>query len=299
MQAEPHDLAAPRLTDPRQIPVRFSALKNIARSPAHYRHACQRWDDANPLCRKLGTATHALAFEPHRVVVYQGGTWTRDVTSKGTGKTKTVTTRYSATRSGAYWKAFQKEHAGKVIVTPGEYKTASEMAEALQSDPLVRPFLFSPGLKLEKRIEWTIGGRKCAGTPDAFGLADGHGLVVPDLKTARTAEPERFMSAARWASYPAQATWYADALLELGHGWHAPMLIAIESTPPYPCVPFKLTERVIEMGRRQYMGWLERLKVCEDSNEWPGYVQAVADFDVPDEDPFTLTGTDGEEMELS
>lgn len=297
--------------DVRGLPVRFSALKNMARSPQHYQHAAQFSDDPQPLCRKLGTVTHALVFEPHKVVVYRGGSLKVEKVKRGRkGKkgepdqpstTITVEQKFGPTRSGVFWKQFAKDNADKVIASPSEYETSARMAEALHANSLIAPLLFSPGMVVEQRIQWQFNGRWCAGTPDVRGLAEGYGLVVPDLKTARSAEPARFESQARWAGYHSQIAWYMDALTELGLGQHTPYLIAVESAPPYPCVPFRLTDAAIEAGRLLYLSWLERLKVCEDSDEWPGYSQSVVPFDVPpaDAEAFTLTGPDGEEMEIS
>lgn len=266
------------MIDPRTVPIRFSALKNIARSPAHYRHACQWSDAVQPLCMKLGSGTHALAFGTPAVSVYPG-----------------------PVRRGKEYDAWLADQPpGAVILNAKEYAAAKGMADSLRSDPVVAPFLFSPGLTMETRIRWQIDGIDCAGTPDVFGSVGLSGPVVPDLKTARTAEPARFESQARWSGYIPQVCWYADGLEAAGYGWHAPMLIAVESSAPYPCVAWRLTAEAVEYGRRTYRGWLETLRVHLESNVWPGYAQTVRDMDAPEDtgEPFSLIGADGEEMQI-
>jgi hypothetical protein len=61
-----------RLVDPRGVPVRFSHLKAMDRSPAHYVHAVQH-EREESLSMRLGSATHALVFGTPRVVVFRGG----------------------------------------------------------------------------------------------------------------------------------------------------------------------------------------------------------------------------------
>jgi hypothetical protein len=45
-----------------------------------------------------------------------------------------------------------------------------------------------------------------------------------------------------------------------------------------------LSDRTLDEGRRIYRAWFEKLMVCEATNEWPGYVQSVVDFDVMGDD---------------
>ena len=53
------------------VPVRWSWLSRFAQSAAHARHAALYGKDPTP-AMKLGTATHAAVFEPHRLVEYTG-----------------------------------------------------------------------------------------------------------------------------------------------------------------------------------------------------------------------------------
>ncbi len=166
------------------------------------------------------------------------------------------------------------------------------MADALRSDPYASPLLFGPDVRHEVQVEWKFQGRQCTGRIDALGAVN-----VIDLKTARTAAPDRFQSAGRWSSYHAQVTWYADGCEAAGLGRRVPYLVAVESGAPNPVVAMRLTDRAIEQGRAIYRGWFERLMACEQSNQWPGYAQSIVDFDVPDDSPLTLV-IDGEDEDV-
>jgi hypothetical protein len=143
----------------------------------------------------------------------------------------------------------------------------------------------------QQLLEWDINGRKCAGTPDVF-TED----RVVELKTARTADPNRFVWDARKLAYHAQIPWYQNGLLQSGVA--SPRrghIVAVESVPPFPVTCFELTERALDQGERTWRLWFERLMACEQSNQWPEYCQGLASFDLPESDDFTPT-IDGEEV---
>lgn len=265
--AEP-DLSAPRrrIVDPRTVPVRFSRLKRMSQSALHYHQACQ-FDDDDTLSRRIGRGTHALLF----------------------GQPLTVWTKR---RQGKAWEAFEAEHDGEEILTEKEFAQSKATADAIRRDRIASALLFD-GTQLEKRLTWKLDGRDCQGTPDAFAPKR-----VIDLKTARTTEPDRFVRAATWMSYHAQLAWYQDGI-ELA-GLPRPeecYIVAVESTAPHAVTTLRVTERALDLGRRLNKLWWERLLVCEQSNQWPGYSQSIVDFDIAEAGDFTLN-IDGEEFEL-
>jgi hypothetical protein len=101
--------------------VNWSTLKWMLKSPAVYRYRLKQARTDTPALA-MGRATHTLVFEPekfrHEYAVWEGGD-----------------------RRGNAWKEFQEENAGKTIFKPQEIDTAMEMADAVRSHPLVRPYL--------------------------------------------------------------------------------------------------------------------------------------------------------------
>ena len=69
-QDDEPDIEAPQLeaVDVRDLPIRFSALKCIDRSPKHYRHAALHRGESS-LAQRMGTNTHAATFGTPRLVV--------------------------------------------------------------------------------------------------------------------------------------------------------------------------------------------------------------------------------------
>ena len=259
------------MVDIREATIRFSALKHIDRSPAHYRHAALHRGESS-LAQRMGTAAHAATFGTPRLAVYHGR------------------------RAGKQWEAFQAANGDAVIVNEREHRIATAMAASLRADPIVGPVLFGPDMRYEVEVAWEImlGGRRrrCAGRIDALG-----DIVLVDLKALRDGSPNKCQHTIRWSDYHTQAVWYADGCERAGLGYRTPMIAVVENTAPYPCVLYPLGPRAVDYGRSRYLGWLEKLAVAEENNAWHGYAQQPVTFEVPDDEPFALK-IDGGELDL-
>jgi PDDEXK-like uncharacterized protein DUF3799 len=237
--------------DPRTLPVRFSRLKKMGQSPAHYLHACQEGDDdIDTLALRLGRGVHAELFGQPYV-------------------------HYEGRRAGKSWEAFEAEHADKPILNSRELGIALGVAGAVRDHVTASSLLFGDGIELEKRLDWDFAGRACRSTPDARGPAH-----LVDLKTTRCADPTRFGWQAESLAYHAQLSFYREAIRASGGQVDAVYIVAVESAPPFPVTVFRVTEQSLELGERMWRLWFERLRVCEDSNHWPGYTQAVVELDI-------------------
>jgi hypothetical protein len=240
-------------------PVRFSTLKRMQQSAAHYMAALEASGEET-LAMRLGSGTHAMLLE-QPVSVY-------------TGKV----------RRGAAWDAFQEEHAGTFIMSRREHDDARRLVDSVRKHPEAGRLILDPEAVREQRIEWSVLGRACAGTPDVRTPK-----FVVDLKTTRCSQPERFNRDATWRHYHAQLAWYLDGVVASGLGKPSEAyIVAVESTPPFPVTVLRLTDRALDQGRRLCRLWMERLLQCERANYWPAYVEGIVDFDVMDE-PFELT----------
>lgn len=248
----------------------FSDLKHIARSPAHYRYATThaRKQEGH---ERLGTALHCLLLgQPERVVLYDGR-------------------RYGK----KYDEWLSQQAADAVTVNPSEAEHLTGMVESVRAHSTAWGLLREQQV-CEQTLHWRWLGRLCAGTPDSFSLEN-----LVELKTGRTAHPERFQSQGRFYGYHAQLAWYRRGMIESGIGTPASLwIVAAESSPPYPVTVFRLTEQAIERGEQACRAWLETLLVCEQNDSWPAYTDAAVDFDVEDSGSVTLT-IDGEETEVA
>lgn len=243
---------------PRDIPVRFSNLKHFAKSAAHYRHAIEH-ERADTAAFKLGRLVHFLVLGGN-YVVYQGE------------------------RRGHSWTEFEGAHDGVEIFTRSEADKARPIADAVLSHPAAARLLEG---EHERELTWTRNGRDCAGRLDVL-----HPDRVVDLKTASDAHPERFQRGGLRLGYHAQLAWYLHGVD--GCIRREGYTVVVETVAPHVVTILRLTERALEMGDRLNRLWLEQLLVCEASDYWPGYVEGIVPFDVPDMDELSLT-IDGEE----
>lgn len=238
-------------------PIHYSRLKLMAESPAHYRAGSQ----GTTYSQESGSAVHALVLGTQEVV-----TWDK-VSENGN----------QCPRRGKDYDAFAAKHPGALILMPAEYAEAKAKAAAVLAHPLAVRVL--KGTR-EKEIEWSFGGRPCAGRPDVFGPD-----YVTELKATKSSNPRRFRKQARWMGYCGQLVWYGDGLMQAGLcAPEAYYIVAVEQAAPYVVTVFRLTARDVDNGRRDYRGWFEQVLVCEQADEWPGYCEAIVELGAYDDD---------------
>src|SRR3990167_1343068 len=245
-------------------PVHFSDLKAMALSPLHYAYNVEH-KRAETKALRLGNAVDALCFGTCGVVGFDGQ------------------------RRGKEWQAFAAANAGAICLNKTEYEQVAGMSDALQRHHEALDLLSGERQKL---LEWSINGRQCAGTPDAFTAGR-----IAELKTCRSAHPDRFVWDARRLGYAAQISWYMEGLLQSGRPRpDTAFIVAVESIAPHPVTVFVLTDRALDQGNRTWRLWFELLRACEESDAWPAYAEQAVPFDVPEEDNSLSLLIGGEEV---
>lgn len=259
--------------------VRFSRLRSMAKSALQYWHdAHTERDDAAHF--RIGRAMHCFVLEPdafeQHFVTY------RDSKSVGEGAKKR-------------WSAFQAEHADKTILSADEYDAAVGAARALLAHPVASSYL--RGGVREHTVTWVDAetGMRCKARIDQ---ADTH---LVDIKSAREISPRLFATTVARLAYHVQAAFYLDGALANGFELDpVPLLLAVESSPPFDVVPYRLGPEVIEAGRTEYRRLLARLKECRELDQWPGLApDAPVDLRLPawalaGHEPLELVMPDGE-----
>lgn len=265
--------------------VRSSELVELAKSPKHYAHR-----KTSPLADtpefRIGRAVHCYVLEPHafdqRFVCY------REDKAKGEG---------SRTR----WQNFkaEAEATGKTILDVAEHDRAIGAATALLSHPVASQYLLG-GLK-EHTLTWTdkATGLRCKARIDQ---AARH---LTEVKTARYVDHRRFAAAVASLGYHVRLAMYLDGArqnkLKLDPD---PIVLAVESLPPFDVACYRLGPFVMDEGRAEYRRLLGLLKSCLDSNVWPGVCpDDVIDLELPvwaqrEEEDVELVLPGGERMAL-
>lgn len=173
-----------------------------------------------------------------------------------------------------------------------EGKTPLLVAEAAQVDAMAaslaaHPFagiLFGDG-EPEVSAFWTDAatGVQCRARFDWLPQkVDGKRLIVPDLKTALSAEPTEFARSAARFHYAMQDQWYCDAITALGIDEDPAFLfVVIEKEPPWIVTVGQLTEDDKKLGRALNDKARRIYAECLAADEWPTYSSEVADFALP------------------
>ncbi len=237
-----------------------SSIKDILRSPAHFKYARENKDEPTPAMR-FGTACHTAILEPkeikNRIVVKPK--------FEGTG---------ARTRA----EQWALENHGKEIVT------AEQMADI---------FGIIESLKRHKTAMGALaGGRpeesffdQCPDTgivrkarPDF--LIEGRRIV--DVKTTTDASPAEFLKQIARFKYHVSAAYYLDVVSSVtGHNYDEFLIVAVEKTAPYGVAVYQIEPGAIDDGRLLYKKALNTLKECRNKNEWPAYADSVQHIALP------------------
>lgn len=237
--------------------VHYSQLRQMSRSPAHYVHACRSQNEPTRAMR-VGTAVH------HRVL--------------GERSDRPLEVWPGKTRNDKGYKDWAASRTMTEILTQPEWDDAKGPAEAVLADPVSRVLL--EGARTEVAMRWDD-----CGIPYSTGGVDvvGRGYIA-ELKTTTNAEPEHLQRHAIKMLYHAQMAHYLDGArhCDLANEKTELHLIAVEVDEPHCVTVLTLSPEVIEAGQKCVRAWMERLKVCAESNSWPGYVQSPVTWALPE-----------------
>jgi hypothetical protein len=246
--------------------VNWSTLREMGKSPAHYRAKLLQSIDEDTDAKLIGRATHVATFEPdlfHSKFI----TW------------------HDGARRGKAWEKFQEEHAGLEILTEGGAATVDALAKSARSSPMAQPYL--SGGRRELSVLWTHT------VPPQVGL-DGYSFemkgrldflanigAIVDLKTTRDASPEGFGKQVANYEYHVQAAVYVDAVKAVT-GEELPFVfVAVEVAPPHIVQVYTMPAEILELGRQRYRDHLGRLNQCRRENDWQGYGAGPLEVTLP------------------
>lgn len=265
-------------------PVRFSRLKKMRLSPAHY---LDHEENATPSKGK-GSALHSVLLGGKRVVVYEDG---------------------ARNPKFAKYQDFMAANDGALILSPKEAVDVVGMRKSIEAHPIAMRLL--DGIR-EQRIEWDFAGRKVGGTPDvvhleplpALHVGDFHfpgtmGKAGVELKSSRTAAPWSFPWEAKRYNYYGQCDWYKNGIertLSYPPGDVLDFfIVVVESTKPYPVTVCRVEERALSRARLEWRGWMDQLLECERTGKFPAYTDQVVSIGVDDDLDLDWSTTEDDE----
>lgn len=173
---------------------------------------------------------------------------------------------------------------GRVPVLAKEKAQVDGMAAAIKAHPIAAALLDPDHGKPEVSAFWhdpSFGvDRRCRfdWLPDT----DGGRLILPDYKTAVSAEPKAFARAAANFRYHMQDAWYRDTAhaLELAEDI-AFVFIVQEKTAPYLVTVCELDAEAVMAGRRRNEYAMQVFAECTATGQWPSYSSDVELISLP------------------
>lgn len=210
----------------------------------------------------IGHAAHKLALGVGpEIVVVPGDRW----------DTKEAKARVKEARD-----------AGQVPVKQAERDELEAMATALRNDRVAMD-LFAAGTA-ESSLFWTDEPSNVTRRARLDWLpqsSDGR-MIVPDYKTAVSADPEKFSRAAMDHGYHQQAAWYLDAVKALDLAESAVFVFVVQmKTPPYLVTVAQLDVTAMRIGQILNRRAINRYAECVAGDHWPGFAEDVALVSLP------------------
>lgn len=167
--------------------------------------------------------------------------------------------------------------AGSVPLLSAEWVQVQAMAASIAAHPVASK-LFSRG-RPEVTLIWRDGPTgiwrraRFDWLPDA-----GPGrLIIPDLKTCASAEPDALSKAVNQHGYHQQSAWYRDGAIALGLGGEdtAFVFVCVEKTPPYVVTVIELDHTAMRIGAMRNRRALQVYERCTKTGHWPPYSEDI------------------------
>jgi len=244
-----------------------SGLMMLRKSPAHFWHWMTAPSDPSTKAMNVGTATHLAVFEPHKwadeiVVVPE------DAPKKPTkAQMEAKKPSEDAVASIAWWKKFNEEAKGRIILTQEENAEVTAMATMVRQNKEIEPYLNHPSAKIEVSIVSVekVKGLDivCKGRCDMITMDN---TVIVDLKTCEDASAESFSKSFMSFGYWMQAAHY---------------ILAVEKNPPYCTAIYELDAGSLEKAFLIRDRLMEQLSDCIARNEFPAYSKGVNSLNLP------------------
>jgi PDDEXK-like domain of unknown function (DUF3799) len=217
----------------------FSSIKEMHRSPAHYRSRVRPADND---ALRLGRATHAAILDPGSLSVVE----------------------YAGIRAGKKWLEFEREHAGKLILTTKQAAVVAAMRASVRAHPHASRLI--RGGQPEASVTFEVDRVPFKSRIDM--ITAGGDLI--ELKSTKDNHPRQFEREFARRLYHAQMALYRMALQDNRVRCAKTYCITICKTAPHEVVVYDIDEETLEAGARVVRDWVARLKDCEHRRTWPG-----------------------------
>lgn len=237
----------------------YSGAKSLLQSPAHYKAALAA-PHKETAATRIGTRAHMAFLEPSKF---------NDCFLPAPDLDK-------RTKEWKEWVAANPIGDGQEYVSQDEYDTidgiatSAELAIASLRVDTSTWEVEKPIVKVHPASGVTIKGR-----PDLITKLNGE-LVTVDLKTCEDANEWAFAKSVSDYKYHMQAAFYKFLTGAKTH-----ILIAVEKKDPFGWRAYVMDEAAIAQGEELMGLACSRYKLCQVTNEWPGYTKELTTLSLP------------------
>lgn len=238
-----------------------SHLKEMAKSPAHYRAALEA-ANKRTAALEFGDAAHCYILQPH------------EFEKRFTSMPSTI-----KVKRGKEFEAFQAANEGKTILSAEDINALTGMADAFSRHTTANALVRVPEGIAEMSCFFTEPSTmaNCRIRPDYLP----GGAIIVDYKTTENASPSEFQRSAVKYGYDIQAGFYTLGMELLTGISHRFVFIAQEKKPPYEIAVYEASPDFIDRGRSRAVSLLEQLTECRKTGVYPGYPDEIQTLDLP------------------
>lgn len=245
----------------------WSSLKHLRESPLRFRFMQDAPDEDNA-ARAVGRAGHCALFEPESFkrlfFVLPEGAPDRPTDRMRNAKDPSR----SSIERVKWWDEFERESAGRTMLTDEQWHQATGIAEAVRSHPMVAPYL-EDGI-FERAITWTDpqSGEPCKARIDWWARKK---RALLDLKSSTSIDAHLFGRVASRLGYYCQKAHYYNGMI---HGARERVdevaIIVVEAKKPHDVAWFTVDDAALHAGQEEVAGLIRRLQECRRTSTWPG-----------------------------
>lgn len=172
---------------------------------------------------------------------------------------------------------FEREHAGKVLLSEDDWRTVTGAVESLINHPVAARALASGESQVSAYWTDPLTGVACKMRADVWGAG-----VIVDLKSSRDASLEAFSRSAHAFGYHLQAGFYSMgyAAVEFREP-ESFLFVVVETEPPYAVAVYEADQAFRDAGRKEVQRLLIKYAECEREQRWPGYPETVQVLSLP------------------
>lgn len=259
--------------------VNCGAIKQLARTPAHYRAWLNEVEDNDTPAKTFGRAYHDRVLLPELFAERYVGEPV-DAPGRPTDAMRNAKNPNESSISRVkFWGEWDSINAGKIVLSSKDLALIEAMHAALMSDPEIAE-LFADG-DSEVTLRWIDAATSlpCKARADRWKRS---ARSMLDLKTTEDASPRAFARSVVTYGYDVAHAHYSEGARACGEPIEKYLIVAQEKKAPYLVAIYELDAAGESRGYELRKRGLETMVECLASNTWPGYPAGVQSLQLPD-----------------